>query len=823
MRTLPDLLFAAAQRYGPRPALAVRRGLRTQVWTYRGLVKAASGAAARLGAAGVRPGDRIMVLAPNSPELVASMFGVWMTGAILVPIDLQTPPDVIERLRERTEPRLLIGEPAGDGSLPTLSVSLLAQPIADGVAIPDPRRQPSDTAELVFTSGTTGLPKGVVLSHANITSNVQAALDAMSIPVGEHLLSLLPLSHMLEQTAGLLAPIAAGATIYYPTSRRSSAIVAALQRHAIGLLVCVPDVLRLLLAGIEREVERAGRTQRWETLLRVAGHLPMEWRPLVFRPVHERLGGHLRLVLCGGAALDPRLWQRWEALGVRVIQGYGATECAPIVTSNRLERRLADAVGWPVRGVEVRLATDGEVLVRGPNVTCGYWCDPRASEAAFSDGWYRTGDIGTFGSQGELRLLGRKKEMIVLANGQNVFPQDVEDVLRQAPAVHDCVVVGRPRPDGRAEVHAVIIPTGSVEEARVAARRANTRLTPHQQIGGVTIWPEADFPRTTSLKVKRGEVLARLAEPTLAPTNVAAPVGDSLADRVRGLVARAADRPLAGVQSGSDLVLDLGLDSLARIELAVLVEEELGRNLPDAEVTALHTVGELIGAVERGDAAEPNRPLPGWPRLRPIVEARLVVQDRLLFPALRLIYRPRIVAGALPPGRDVDGPVLLIANHTSHLDALTVLSLLPAERRRRTAVAAASDYFFTSPFRTIVASLALGAFPFNREGAVAESLAHCGDLVDAGYTILIFPEGTRSADGHLQPFRLGSGLLARELRIPVVPVRLEGLYAILPRGRSWPRPGRVRLLVGKPLSIEPGQSNSTAAELLSQSIVDLDP
>ena len=199
----------------------------------------------------------------------------------------------------------------------------------------------------------------------------------------------------------------------------------------------------------------------------------------------------------------------------------------------------------------------------------------------------------------------------------------------------------------------------------------------------------------------------------------------------------------------------------------------------------------------------------------------MVLQDTLLFPVVRLLYRPRTVAGGLPAAASVDGPVLLIANHTSHLDALTVLSLLPADRRRRTAVAAAADYFFTSRPRTIVSSVALGAFPFNREVAVADSLAHCGDLVDAGYSILIFPEGTRSSDGRLKPFRLGSGLLARELQIPVVPVRLEGLQRILPRGRTWPRPGPVRLIVGRPLLIDPGLTNAESARVLSQSIVDL--
>ncbi len=235
----------------------------------------------------------------------------------------------------------------------------------------------------------------------------------------------------------------------------------------------------------------------------------------------------------------------------------------------------------------------------------------------------------------------------------------------------------------------------------------------------------------------------------------------------------------------------------------------------------MRTVGELIGAVEHGDAALARGALPGWPRSRPIVALRLLLQDALLFPALRLVCRPRAVAGGLPPGGGVDGPVLLIANHTSHLDALAVLSLLPADRRRRTAVAAAADYFFTSRLRTVVAAVALGAFPFNREGAVADSLAHCGDLVDAGYSIVIFPEGTRSPDGRLQPFRLGSGLLARELQIPVVPVRLEGLHKILPKGRTWPRPGPVRLLVGRPRSVDPGLTNAETARILSQSVDDL--
>ncbi len=827
MDTLPELLMASARRFRDRPALAIRRGLRTEVWTYGQLAGGAQQAAARLASAGLRPGDRVLVLAPNTPELVVALFGVWLAGGVLVPIDARTPPEVVGRLRERADPRLLIATAPLDGlaEFPTVSPARVAgrmdsaeaglPSLGSPTAGPAPADTPAGLAELVFTSGTTGAPKGVMLTHANILANVAAALDALPIAPGEHLLSLLPLSHMMEQTAGLLAPLASGATIFYATSRRSTALLATLQRHRIGLLVCVPEVLRLLLGGIEREVERAGQRRRWARLLEAADRLPMPARPALFAAVHRQFGGRLRLVLCGGAPLDAALWRTWERLGVRVIQGYGATECAPIVTSNRLGRRLPGTVGWPVQGVQVRLAGDGEVLVRGPNVTPGYWRDGDATAAAYLDGWYRTGDVGSFGRRGELRLLGRKKDMIVLADGRNVFPQDVEDELRREPAIVDCVVLGRPRPGGGEEVHAVVIPAEDSEAATAAVRRANGRLGPHQHIGALTIWPAADFPRTPSLKVKRGEVLAALEGPASVSVSASAPrpVADDLEARLFGVVARAAGRPVAEVRPEADLALDLGLDSLGRVELAVLLEEELGRSLPDEEMAAQHTVADLLAALERAGSVASADPLPSWPRRAPAAVVRALVQGLVLLPALRLLCRPRRVVG---PGRlgALRGSVLLIANHTSHLDAPTVLSLLPPERRRRTAVAAAADYFFRSAPLATFSALALGAFPFHREGAVATSLAQCGDLVDEGYSIVIFPEGTRSRDGRLQPFKSGIGLLARELGVPVVPIHLAGLHAILPKGRSWPRPGPVMASVGEPLRLDAALSNAEAADIL---------
>jgi acyl carrier protein len=959
MRTIPDLIADVARRHGRRPALGIRRGLRTELWSYQDVEHGMLAAAERLRSRGVEPGDRVLVLAPNSPELVLSMLGIWAAGAVLVPIDLRTPADVMARIVEQTTPKLLISELPGTlPDLPTVRPSELSAPLT---AQPPPPHEPltprpplpaagagetgsplprtgrgaggegrlpplrADVgiprsggcrrsrysrraaappfvdeggrggevglAEVVFTSGTTGAPKGVMLTHANILANAASAQQALPIEVGERLLSLLPLSHMMEQTAGLIAALAAGATIFYATSRRSSAILAGFQRHRIGLLICVPEVLSLLMAGIEREVDRSGQRRVWDALHTAAARLPIAARPALFRAVHRRLGGHFRMALCGGAPLGEDLQAAWERLGVRVIQGYGATECAPIIASNRYDRRVPGSVGWPLPDVEVRLAQDGEVLVRGPNVTPGYWHDPAATAASFEGDWYRTGDLGEFvgdsptpwspptyhgaaarresrlprdpalraspwhrlrrlstalrwrgeqahrfplsiamgrgvgGGAFPLRLRGRKKEMIVLSDGRNVFPDDVEPILRADTAVKECAVVGRPRGSG-VEVHAVVIPADTSNpqaSAEAAVRRANGKLGPHQQIGGWSVWNGADFPRTPSLKIKRAEVLAALAEQR-APTQAtpAAIAGNTLQERVTVLLARATGRPADRIRPESDLHLDLGLDSLGRVELAVLLEEELGQSPSDEQVAELRTVADLLGALEQPASIPPPTPLPRWPRSWPVQVLRAVLQDAVLFPALRLLGRPLVIEEQEQLAR-LRGPALLIANHASHLDSVTVLAALPPARRRRAVVAAAADYFFADRRRALVASAALGAFPFHRTGPVAASLAHCGDLADAGHSLLVFPEGTRSTSGRIAPFKPGIGLLARELGLPVVPVYLDGLFEILPKGRTVPRPGRVGVVVGTPLRVDPSLTNAEAAARLEAALRALAP
>ncbi|HEX2185411.1 MAG TPA: AMP-binding protein, partial [Chloroflexota bacterium] len=472
-------------------------------------------------------GDRVLVWAPNSPQLVAVYFGCMLAGAILVPLDPFSTPDFIARVAAKTRAAAMV---TGAGQVPALSCRVIrldelrfALPavreapalVAPGAAA---RPGPEDVVEVVLTSGTTGEPKGVVLSHRNVVANVQSVRGVIPEGPPYRLLSLLPLSHMLEQTCGLYLPLLYGATIVYLPSRQPGAVFKALRRWRIMAMVVVPVLLEVMLRGIEREVRRRGQWPAWERLQRIAPYLPMAGRRLLFSGVHRQLGGCLDFFMCGGAHLSPPLAVAWERLGVKVAQGYGTTECAPVVASHTLARRAFDSVGRPVRGVQVRLSEAGEVLVKGPNVTARYWEDEAATRGAFTaDGWFRTGDLAELDADGQLRLKGRLKDTIVLPSGLNVYPEDVERELAREAEVAGCVVLGLPDASGVLGVHAAVLPadrSGTPEAVRgrveAALRRANARLAPHQQAKSCSIWPHDDFPRTSSMKVKRHEVRAIL-------------------------------------------------------------------------------------------------------------------------------------------------------------------------------------------------------------------------------------------------------------------------------------------------------------------------
>lgn len=560
MNTLLDLLDEAVARYGDRPALGIHRDDGTRAsWTYQELERRSLLAAWRLRALGLEPGDRLLTWSPSMPELAATYFGAMRARLVLVPLDLRMSTNAIEGIVNASGARQLAlgtGRDAPDPrdahleDFPATTVeALCADP---DVSFPADweaqlaaweRPAPGDMWELIFTSGTTGTPKGVMLGHDNVVASIKT-FHRIVPPMDHRMISILPLSHLLEQAVGLFYALSVGADILYVRSRNPRVIFDALREHRVTSLIVVPQVLDLFWSAIEREVEKRGRTASFNRLRAIGRRLPAWVRRRLFASIHTQLGGHISLVLSTGAFLPPALQQAWEDLGVIVLQGYGATETGTGACTT-LDDHKFGTVGRAPEGVTLRIADDGEVQFKGPTLFHGYWNMPeKTAEAYTPDGWYRSGDIGHLDDGGRLILSGRKKDIIVLPNGFNVYPEDIENALRVA-GIRDSVVL-ETRP-GRIEAILLAPGThglpqgGDVPGGRAgglgddasatrtgieaAVKAANTALGPNQRIAGWRLWPDEDFPRTHTLKVKRDQVRAWASVET--PLPVAEGVGQT--------------------------------------------------------------------------------------------------------------------------------------------------------------------------------------------------------------------------------------------------------------------------------------------------------
>jgi long-chain acyl-CoA synthetase len=543
LNSLLDIIDQGEERYGDRFACGMRfDNGSTEQWTYQELNRRSRIIAWRLRRLGLKPGDRLLVWAPSSPAVPALYFGAMRAGVALVPLDLRMSPGAIVRIVARADARhLILGtgrdtpDPADAGleHFPSSVVErLAAEP--DDTFPPDwearvnawPRPQGSDIAEIIFTSGTTGEPKGVVLTHANLIGTVDVAHTVL--PEQEHrAVSLLPLSHLLEQVCLIFYAMSVGAHVLYVRSRNPRVIFEAIRDHRTTTLVVVPQIMDLFWAAIEREVASSGRKGLFDRMRLVGRRLPYPVRRRLFGRVHRQLGGSLNLIVSAAAFLPPALQQAWEDLGVVVMQGYGATECGVTSVTSREDHGLG-TVGRTIPPIDVRLADDGEVLVSGPTVFSSYWRDPVGTAAAFtSDRWYKTGDIGRHDESGHLILMGRKKDIIVLPNGLNVYPEDIENAVRTA-GLRDAVVVetmpGRieavvlapgapvlPQPNEPADATRapeLDDPVRVRAEIDDAIRVANRTLAVHQRVAAWRLWPDADFPRTHTFKVQRDRVRA---------------------------------------------------------------------------------------------------------------------------------------------------------------------------------------------------------------------------------------------------------------------------------------------------------------------------
>ncbi|MBI4424508.1 MAG: AMP-binding protein, partial [Elusimicrobia bacterium] len=763
---------------GGRLALADRTRYRLLPTSYASLRERVGRCRLLLEGRGLRPGDAVILLGRNSSAWAASLLACLESGLVAVPLDQASDQRLLSRVAAETRARLLLTDRPDLRGPPALSLAELAAAPA-GAAPPLWQSPPNAPAEILYTSGSTGSPKGVILTRANLLAAMGPLLRVVRAPPGLRLLSTLPLSHVLEQVVGLLLPLALGWGVLYPDSVRPARLLRLIGEHGVHGLVTVPG----LLAAMRQTLEASGRRPR------------------------SVLGWRFFLIGAGGAPLPVELERWWRRRGVRVVQGYGMTETAALVSLNSLARTRVGSVGRLLPGMSLRLAPDGEVQVRGPNLTPGYHRLPERDAGLYTlDGWLRTGDLGEL-RRGWLYLRGRSKDVIVTTGGANVHAADVEEALRGAPGVRDACVV-----EWRDRVWAVLLldpeaPLGAAVET------ANARLLPYQRIAGATPWPDPDFPRTPTRKVRKPLVLERLGRLERRGASRAAPAPT---EPLAALVARVLGRA-EGLEPQARLS-DAGLDSLRRMELLSAIEEELGLELPESSVGETVTLGELRSLVEL-QARRGRERLPAWP-VGPLAAPLRGVLRPLGLAAARAAARPR-ARGLERLGR-LAGPVLFAANHESAWDAAVVLACLPP-RLRRVAIPALPDFWTPGPgwrrLRPLLGwaiGLAFRSYPFGPGAGTEAGLALAGRLVDRGASILIFPEGGRTPDGRIHVFQGGVGVLARELGLPVVPVRIRGMRGILPPPRYFVprRLGRASVAFGEPIHVgREADPRAAAAEI----------
>ena len=706
-----------------------------------------------------------------------------------------------------------------DIGLPEITFENLESEIYE---LPEPEHieiQPDDLAEVMFTSGTTGDPKGVMLTHRNLAANIEGITQYITCNTSSRLLSILPLSHMYEQMGGLLTVLHFGASVTYPTSRQPTVLARTMRERQITTMLLVPQGLELLMNGIEREVRRQGKGALWDKLLKIAERTPYPLRRRLFGRVHKQFGGKLDFIVSGGAALDPELGRKWELMGVKIVQGYGATEASPVISNHTLHERRPDSVGRPLPNVEVKISEDGEILVRGDNISPGYWNSPEQTAAAFDGDWYRTGDIGLFDDDGYLHIRGRMKDMIVLPSGQNVYPDDIQAVLNRHPNVTDSAVVGLQQ-GSSVEVHAALILDGANDADPIVAW-ANGQLAEQQRVRGYTVWPEEDFPRTHTLKVKKPQLIEMLeggvqSDSPSSPTSSSSP-----RDGSRGLVdiiAEVAVLDTADIAPDMTLGDDLNLDSLGRVEMLSAIEVDLGVYLDETQIGPETTIRQVQAILDEGANNPPVTEFPDWGMGWWCRMVRGFIQRALMFPILKLPYGLKVT------GRenlqDIDGPVLFASNHSLGLDNPLIIESIPPLWRRRLAIAGAAR-LWKNPVFWVINPLLGNGFPLAQDGPIRPSLENMGKIIDNGWSVLIYPEGQLTIGGPIKSFMNGTGLLAVEGRLPVVPLRLHINRLGSPTRFPIFKRGSVEIRFGQPLRFLPGTDYQEATSAIEAAVKSL--
>jgi long-chain acyl-CoA synthetase len=874
-------LAAELATHGEKDAIVFFERGREERWSYARLAGDTERLAHGLAADGIGRSERLAICARTRPEWIVACLATLRSGAVPVLLDTQlsegtlrhvlrdsaarrlfTTCAEVERLRgpcSEAGIEIVVLDPKAGGSGRERSWrSLLAQATGELPPVRD-----EDAAVLFYTSGTTGPPKGVPLTHRNLAFQIRTIAEADLVGEDDRVLLPLPLHHVYPFVVGMLTPLALGLPLVIPSAFTGPQIVEALQKGRATLLIGVPRLYEALVSGLEARAEKQGRLAKtlYANLLALSILIRRgtgsRLGSLAMQPLRKRIAPHLRIVVSGGAALKADVGWRLEGLGWLVATGYGLTETAPLLTINRPGNLRFATAGHPVPGVELRIDKEaaprgmhdghdaGEVLARGPGVFSGYLNLPdKTAEAFTEDGWFRTGDLGFIDDRGDLHLAGRRSTVIVTESGENVQPDAVEDAYQQHPAIGEIAVLGR---NGR--LVGLIVPRAGTQhgaDAEGAVRRAveevSQRLPSHQRLSEFALTREA-IPRTRLGKPRR-HLLAERYEQALQGDTGAAPhpkgpmppeemsaedralLEDPAAAATWELLAgRFADRRLS---PDSDLNLDLGIDSMEWLNISLEISQRTGVGLGEDTIARVRTVRDLLAEVAGGAGKEMDRRLLEDPEaalseeqkrwlqpLGPVSQAVAFCLYWLNRGLMRSLFRLRCSGLEFLP---TERPFLLAPNHTSFLDPLALAASLDYRLLRSTYWAGWTGIVFKNALRRAAARLAQ-AVPIDPERGVASSLAFGAAVLQLKMALVWFPEGARSEDGSLQPFKPGIGLLLQHCPVPVVPVAIRGAYAAWPRHRSLPRLAPIEVRVYPPVDPKLLEQRGSG-ETPSQRIVD---
>jgi long-chain acyl-CoA synthetase len=888
MPTFYDRFLECEERWPNNIALELQRHDQIESCTYTELRRMAESTGRWIGENGVAPGSRLGLLADNHPRWVAVYLGIIASGRTVVPLDTALHADQLAKLLKDSGSSVLFC----DAKHAQASREAVAE-LNVGLVLMDPDRTaqhtqeiwvgnlpaifengpgnfqpapstPDDIASLLYTSGTTADPKGVMLTHANFLGEVEAVFNWVDLGPSDALLGVLPMFHVLAQMANLLLPLVKGSRVVYLETLNTTELLRALRERNITGFAVVPQFFYLIHQRIFEEIEKRGVvTQRiFEALValnRCLRRIGINTGKILFRKVHETLGLKMRYLVTGGSRFDPKIAQDFYDLGIDVLQAYGLTETTAAVFANSPGNNVIGSVGKALKGVEGKVVDPqpqedggpaaGEIALRGAVVMKGYWNRPDATAAALCDGWFYTGDLGYFDNDGNLFLTGRKKEVIVLSNGKNIYPEEVEAHYLKSEYIKELAVLGlegRPS-EGGDRLHAVIVPNFDVlrqkkivnakEVIRYDIEGLSQQIASTKRIGSYEIWQE-DLPRTTTRKIKRFEVEKRVKAnqarnvsddselPTEQPLSEeeTAWLDQSDVQWALNVVRESARTAPATLRPNHNLELDLGLDSMQRVELLSQIEDQIGGNVEESRLAGIYTVRDLVDAVLQSTANGASKPatravFAGWkailaedPDSSDVVS--LVrpqgVTSTFWYMVSRLIQivaldRFRLQVSGLEK-LPATGPYIISSNHESYLDPVILASVLPPPVFNKVFAVGTSEIFgqgfmlwLARSLRVVVVDPDANLVPAMRAGAFG---------LRQGRPLILYPEGERSVDGTPRIFKKGAAILSIHLQVPIVPVAIEGFYEAWPRNQSFQGFKPLKIVFGDPI-IPPPESEAS--------------